>query len=144
MTDAAEELHNALNLAGDAVERDRDGTVHIVGTECADCGKRVFPPTDVCPECMSENVRPLRLGQRGTLYSWSVVHAAPKNWRLPFVAAYVDMAEGVRVFAHMVDVDPKSLVMDMPVKVCMAVLGTDASGTPVESYSFRPVKEGDA
>jgi len=26
----------------------------------------------------------------------------------------------------------------------MAVLGTDAGGAPVESYSFRPVKQGDA
>jgi len=144
MTDTAEELHNALNLAGDAVERDAAGTVRIVASECADCGKRVFPPTDVCPECMSETVRPLRLGTRGTLYSWSVVHAAPKGWTLPFVAAYVDMPEGVRVFAHMVDVDPKALRMDMPVEVCMAMLGADAAGTPVESYSFVPVREGDA
>ena len=143
MNDAAEELHNALNLAGDAVERDADGTVHIVATECADCSKRVFPPTDVCPECMSENVKPFRLGTRGTLYSWSVVHAAPRGWSLPFVAAYVDMPEGVRVFAHMVDVDPTRLAMDMPVEVCLAVLGTGEDGTPVESYSFVPVDGGD-
>ena len=144
MNDAAEELHSALNIGGNAVERDADGTAYIVATECADCGKRVFPPTDVCPECMSENVAPLQLGRRGTLYSWSVVHAAPKTWRLPFIAAYVDMPEGVRVFAHMVDVDPKALVMDMPVEVCMAVLGTNEDGTPVESYSFVPATGGDA
>lgn len=143
MTDAARELHEALNLAGDAVERDGAGGVRLVGSACAECGSLVFPPTDVCPECMSDDVTRRSLSPRGTLYSWSVVHAAPKGWRLPFVAAYVDLPEGVRVFAHMVDVDPAKLVMDMPVEVCMAVLGADETGAVVESYSFVPLREGD-
>lgn len=144
MSETAKELHEALNLAGDAVKRDAKGTVHLIATECNECSKRVFPPTDVCPECMSENVGPITLGTRGTLYSWSVVHAAPRGWTLPFIAAYVDLPEGVRVFAHMVDVDPAALVMDMPVEVCMATLGTDETGAAVESYSFVPVKAGES
>lgn len=143
MSESAQELHEALNLAGDAVKRDPDGAVHLMATQCNDCNKRVFPPTDVCPECMSENIAPLSLSARGTLYSWSVVHAAPRGWTLPFVAAYVDLPEGVRVFAHMVDVDPADLEMDMPMAVCVANLGTDETGAPVESYSFVPVKEGE-
>jgi len=144
MSQAAQELHEALNLAGDAVERDAAGNATIIASQCADCQKRVFPPTDVCPECLSENLTRLPLSRRGTLYSWSVVHAAPKGWSLPFIAAYVDLPDGVRVFAHMVDIDPADLVMDMPVEVCMARLGTDATGAPMESYSFVPVKEGSA
>lgn len=143
MADAARELHEALNLAGDAVARDGAGVVTLIASECADCGKRVFPPTDICPECLSENMSRLGLSRRGTLYSWSVVHAAPKGWSLPFVAAYVDLPEGVRVFAHMVGIDPARLVMDMPVEVCLAILGTDETGAAVESYSFAPVQEGD-
>ena len=113
MSQAAQELHEALNLAGDAVERDAAGNATIIASECADCQKRVFPPTDVCPECLSENLTRLPLSRRGTLYSWSVVHAAPKGWSLPFIAAYVDLPDGVRVFAHMVDIDPADLVMDL-------------------------------
>jgi uncharacterized OB-fold protein len=144
MSEAAQELLEALNLAGDAVERDAMGKATILASECADCQKRVFPPTDVCPECLSEDLGRIALSQRGTLYSWSVVHAAPKGWSLPFIAAYVDLPEGVRVFAHMVDVDPADLVMDMAVEVCIARLGVDETGAPVESYSFVPVKEGEA
>ncbi len=144
MTDAAEELKQALNLAGDAVRREKDGSVRLVGTECNDCGARVFPPSDVCCECMSENVSALPLGPDGTLYSYSVVHAAPKGWTLPFVAAYLDMPEGVRVFAHIVDADPDSLTMDMAVEATIAKLGTDEDGNSVESYAFRPVSKGDS
>lgn len=144
MSQAAQELHEALNIAGDAVERDAAGNVTLIASECADCGKRVFPPTDLCPECLSQNLTRLPLARRGTLYSWSLVHVAPKGWRLPYVAAYVDLPEGVRVFAHMVDVDAAALEMDMPVEVCMATLGTGEDGAPVESYSFVPVAKGGA
>jgi uncharacterized OB-fold protein len=144
MNDAAEDLKEVLNIAGDAVRREADGTVRLVGSECGDCATRVYPPSDVCCECMAENMSPLAMGSAGTLYSYSVVHAAPKGWTLPFVAAYVDLPEGVRVFAHIVDVDPADLAMDMPVEATIAVLGSDEQGNPVESYAFRPAAGGDA
>ena len=144
MTDAAEDLKEALNIAGDAVRREPDGTVRLVGSECGDCAARVYPPSDVCCKCMSENMSPLAMGPAGTLYSYSVVHAAPRGWTLPFVAAYVDLPEGVRVFAHIVDVDPALITMDMPVEATIAVLGSDEQGNPVESYAFKPAAGGDA
>ena len=133
----SEELQEALNLAGDAVTRDADGTVRLVGSECDDCSKKAFPPSDVCPECMSENVADTDLAADGTLYSWSVVHVAPKGWNVPYTAGYVDLADNVRVFAHIVGADPAGLSMDMPVTLTTAVLG-DAEGAPVESYAFTP------
>ncbi len=140
----SQELQEALNLAGDAVTTDSDGTVRLVGSECGDCNKNVFPPTAVCPECMSENLAPIKLSAEGKLYSWSVVHAAPKGWNLPFIAAYVDLPEEVRVFAHIVDVDPDSLEMEMPVVARIAALGTEESGAPFESYAFTPVQKGNS
>jgi uncharacterized OB-fold protein len=136
------ELQEAFNLAGDAVTRDADGTVRLIGSECDDCNKRMFPPSDVCPECMSENLSPIKLSAEGTLYSWSVVHVAPKGWRLPFVAAYVDLPEEVRVFTHIVDADPDILEMDMPMKTQIATLGSDESGALFESYAFTPFRKG--
>jgi len=140
----SEELQEALNLAGDAVTRDADGTVRLVGSECDDGSKKAFPPSDVCPECMSENLSPIRLSAQGTLYSWSVVHAAPKGWNLPFIAAYVDLPEDVRVFAHIVEADPDSLAMDMAVETRISALGSDESGAAFESFAFTPVQKGDS
>ena len=37
MSQAAQDLHEALNLAGDAVERDAAGVATIIASECADC-----------------------------------------------------------------------------------------------------------
>jgi uncharacterized protein len=144
MTDTAQDMKDALNIAGDAVRREPDGTVRLIGSECRDCATRVYPPSDVCCGCMSENMAPLAMGPAGTLYSWSVIHAAPRGWTLPFIAAYVDLPEGIRVFAHIVGIEPERLVMDMAVEATIAVLGADEHGTPVESYAFRPPSGGDA
>ena len=86
MSQAVQELHDALNIAGDAVERDASGKATIIASECADCQKRVFPPTDICPECLSENMTRLPLSRRGrfTAGLWSMRHprvGACPMWR---------------------------------------------------------------
>lgn len=126
-------------LAGDALGFDADGRPHLRAGECRDCGARVFPPpTGPCPECLSENVAALVLAAEGRLYSWSRVHVAPGGWRVPYVAGYVDLPEGVRVFAHVVDAEPDRLEIDMAVTLTVAELGTAPDGSPISSYAFAP------
>ena len=129
------------NLAGEALKVNTDGSAYLVGSSCMECNKRVFPPTNVCPDCMSENLTAIPLSKQGTLYSWSIVHVAPKGWHLPFIAAYVDLPEEVRIFTHLVGVDPEDLVFDMPVEVRIAELATDEKNHSVKSYAFTPLKQ---
>ena len=143
MSETAEALHEPLNLAGDAIGTDAAGAPVLFGIECLDCAAKLFPPAEVCPECMSENIARLALSSRGTLYSWSLVHAAPRGWTVPYIAAYVDLPEGVRVFAHIVDADPAALAIDMAVTLCVRQLGLDDNGAAVTSYAFAPAAEGD-
>ena len=125
-------------IAGAAVETGADGSPRLVGSACRACGARAFPPVPVCPECLSEDLAALALSRRGTLYSFSTVHVAPRGWRVPYVAGYVDLPEGVRVFAHIVDAAPEALDMDMPVELTTAELGVDADGAVLASYAFAP------
>jgi len=140
MADSVQELKQALNISGNAMLDKPDGSVRLVGSKCSACGDWIFPPTPVCPECMSESLERRELSEIGCLYSWSVVRIAPKNWKTPFIAGYVDFPEKVRVFAHMVDIDPECLSFDMKLRVCKAVVGQDTDGTQIESYSFVPVE----
>lgn len=125
-------------IAGEAVKIDGDGRPTLIGCQCADCATRVFPPVALCPECMGDDVAPLALARSGRLYSYSTVHVAPRGWTVPYVAGYVDLPEGVRVFAHVVDVAEERLAMEMEVELTTAVLGTDGDGEPFSSYAFRP------
>ncbi len=74
----------------------------------------------------------------GLLYSWSVVHVAPKPWVTPYVIGYVDLPNGVRVFAH-IGGDPELLKVDMPVRVEPAEIGLDLQGQPRSFFRFTPV-----
>jgi len=139
MAQTAEDIHEQYPLDGAALRLTADGTPTLIGLECGDCGTKAFPPAPVCPECMSENVGDLELSDRGSLYTWSVVHVAPRGWNVPYISGYVDLPEGVRVFAHIVGADPAELEMDMDVELTTAVLGANENG-PVESYAFTPVK----
>ena len=124
-------------LAGDALRVGRAAAC-LVGTICDDCGAKAFPPAEVCCECMSERMSELELSTRGNLYAFSVVHVAPAGWKVPYIAGYVDLPEGVRVFGHVVNADPERLRMDTPVALTTAVLGCDEAGLSIESYAFEP------
>lgn len=128
-------------IAGDAVAQGRDGRPQLIGTSCRACSARVFPPVPVCPECLSEDLDRLGLSRQGTLYSFSTVHVAPRGWLVPYVAGYVDLPEGVRVFAHVVGAAPDTLSMDMQVELTTAELGVDGDGASFSSYAFTPVAQ---
>ena len=138
MVETARDTQEMTLLAGDALREDPAGGVCLIGAQCNECGAKLFPLATVCPECMSEKISEFDLSNRGSLYTWSVVHVAPTGWNVPYIAGYVDLPEGVRVFAHIVDVDPAALEIDMPVEVTTAILG-NTDGTPTRSYAFTPI-----
>ena len=96
MAQTAEHTEAHVFLAGGSVRNESDGSVRLVGGRCDDCGTLFFPSAHVCPECMSEAVAAADLANDGTLYSWSVVHVAPRGWNTPYIAGYVDLSDGVR------------------------------------------------
>jgi uncharacterized OB-fold protein len=114
-----------------------EGPFALIGQRCEDCGRTLFPKTGVCPGCRSVKLSDHALPREGTLYSWSVVHVAPKPWVTPYVIGYVDLPGGVRVFAH-IGGDPGALRVDMPVRLEPAEIGVDAQGQPRPFFHFVP------
>jgi len=109
----------------------------LVGQVCEKCQKALFPKTGVCPGCRSTNLKDCVMPTEGILYSWSVVHVAPKPWPTPYVIGYVDLPNGVRVFSH-IGGDPGQLKVDMTVRVEAAEIGTDKDGLPQAFFRFTP------
>ena len=104
---------------------------------CKGCGKSHYYPRPFCPHCWSEDVALVAASGRGTLYTWSTIHVNDmppfKEW-LPYVAAMVDLEEGVRVSTNIVGCDPSDL------KVGMGVTLDFAEVTPeITKAVFRPV-----
>lgn len=92
---------------------------HWQTTCCGQCGRQTFPPKPVCPHCWSTDVRWSELSTRGTLYSWTRVHAAPTAFagEAPYAVGIVDLDTGIRLACRLVD-DPglkPGLVVEMTV-----------------------------
>lgn len=103
---------------------------------CKDCERFHYPPGPVCPYCFSEAVEWTTISGRGTVSSWVVVH---KAWfpafeaEIPYNVVQVELEEGPRLTANVIDVAPGDLSVGMKV---VAVVDTV---TP-EQYllRFRP------
>jgi hypothetical protein len=73
----------------------------------------------------------------GTVYSFTVNHRAPHPGFIgmtPFVTAIVALAEGPRMMTNIVDCDPETVAINMPVEVTF----DDVTGD-VTLPMFRPV-----
>jgi benzoylsuccinyl-CoA thiolase BbsA subunit len=80
----------------------------------------------------------VRLARRGVLYSFAAVHVAPRGFDAPYVAGYVDLPDGVRVFAQ-IEAPAEVLRIDQPVEVVLGVVRHEPDGQPVLGYKFKPV-----
>jgi len=125
---------NTRFAAPHLVELDGD-QIWLRGGKCRSCGELSFPLSSICWHCRAEVMEPVRLSRNGKLYAFSVVHAAPKGWRVPYVLGYVDLDDGIRVIGQ-IEGDPKKLHPDTAVRLDFGVIRGDADGTPIYSYVF--------
>jgi len=104
---------------------------------CLDCKRVHYYPRPHCVYCWSEKVEQQPASGLGTLYTYSTVFMndlPPFNERVPYVAAQVDLEEGVRVTTNMVDCSPKDLRIGMAVRLRFETIA-DGVAIPV----FVPV-----
>jgi hypothetical protein len=88
----------------------------LVYQTCDTCRMTVFYPRTVCPHCGGENLRLHDSAGLGTVYSFTVQHRArDSRFEVPMTVVLVDLDEGFRVLADLVDAS--SVEVGMPVEV---------------------------
>ncbi len=119
------------------------GEPHLVGQRCTACGTVYIGPRVACAKCLATgSFEEIALSRRGTLHVYSIVHQSSPGTPVPYVAAIVDLPEGVAVRANLIDVppDPKALRFGMPVEMTTGVSQQDREGTDVVAFYFRPAR----
>lgn len=89
-------------------------------TRCRTCEEYTWYPRGFCPHCGGLEVEWVRVTGKGEVYSWSVVRRGglgDYRGAEPYVLAYVELAEGVRMMTNIVDVDESALAIGLPVEV---------------------------
>jgi uncharacterized protein len=86
--------------------------------QCGGCGELRHPPGPMCPHCNETKPRHIVASGLGEVYSYVVHHHPPvPGHTLPFVVALVELEEGVRLLAELVDVPPEDVRVGLPVRI---------------------------
>ncbi|MBN1488261.1 MAG: Zn-ribbon domain-containing OB-fold protein [Anaerolineae bacterium] len=129
-----------INVAHDW--RLRGQRYRLEGEVCEHCGKKIFPPRDICPHCKEPAQEPYKLSGKGEVYSFSTVYSPPEGFEdyTPYTVALVELEEGPMITAQLTDVAPEDVQIGMPVEMVTRRLRKNGDeGTIVYGYKFRPV-----
>lgn len=78
----------------------------LSGSRCARCGHVAYPGESVCSACgRRDEHRPFQLTPEGTLYTFTIVHAAAPGVETPYALGYVDLVDGPRLFGRIASGD---------------------------------------
>lgn len=108
---------------------------------CRKCGKVFFPPRLVCNECRSRQFSRVTLPQTGTLETFTIIRVAPTGFgdEAPYAVGVIQLAEGLKVTAQVVDCDPETLTIGQKLRLeFRKVQEGGESGVLYYGYKFVP------
>lgn len=112
----------------------------LVYQVCDDCGQLIFYLRTVCPACMSMSLTIRESAGRGVVYSYTTQYR-PGNPAfaddVPYSIVLVDLDEGVRVLADLVDCEIEDIAIGISVEVLFDDLDEELA-----LPRFRPVTSG--
>lgn len=88
------------------------------GKQCKACNFNMLDPSFSCPNCGADDIVPITLSGKGTIYTFTVVnvgfgHLATKT---PYILAIVDLEEGLKVLTIIEDGNKDTVTIGDPVK----------------------------
>ena len=118
---------------------------YLAGSKCRECGTTYLGSRMACSKCFStEPMEEIHLSDKGELHVFSIVHQSAPGIPTPYVAAIVDLPEGVSVRCNIegVEPDPKNLKFGMPVEMFTEKVHTDREGNDIIAFKYRPANGG--
>ena len=121
----------------------KNGEPYLEGQRCGSCGAIFLGERTTCAKCTArDQMAPIRLSTRGSVYAYSIVHRSFPGIEVPYVSAIVDLEGGGTVKGNLINVeaDPAKIPFGMPVEVVFkdALGRKDKDGNSYLSYFFQP------
>jgi uncharacterized OB-fold protein len=116
---------------------------YLWGSKCRSCGAAFMGKRIACSRCMSREFEEIRLSNQGELYTFTVIHQSFPGMPTPYIAATVDLPEGVSVRATVTGLDANNPALDWlgkKVEMYTEKVYSDKQGNDVIAYRFRPVE----
>lgn len=109
------------------------GRHELVLQRCRDCKTVQHRPRALCVSCFSDDIEHFVASGQGVVHTFTITNQnGLPNFReaVPYVLAYVDLAEGPRVMTNIVGCAVEDVSIGMPVQVeFVDVEGSESCGT---------------
>ncbi|MBM3326521.1 MAG: Zn-ribbon domain-containing OB-fold protein [Calditrichaeota bacterium] len=107
----------------------------------AETGEIFFPPRVVYPKGVK--VAPHTLAQTGKVLSYTILNVAPMEYSdlTPYALGVIELDDGARITAQIVDIDTAEIKTGMPVKIEFRKLRTEGDeGLLCYGYKVVPMR----
>ena len=121
----------------------------VSGSRCDSCSFVTFPAQDSCPRCGADATTRTQLARTGTLWTWTRQRFQPKNPPYigtepatefqPYGVGFIELPEG-RIEARIAGDINQELRIGMSMELTVVPFATDADGTEVLTFAFRPIE----
>jgi len=104
----------------DYLKLPEDGDPYLEGHKCSSCNSIFIGERSVCSSCSSrDTMETITLGNKGKLYTYSIVFRSFPGIDVPYISAIVDLDDGGTLKGNLIDCDPdpEKIKFDMPVEV---------------------------
>lgn len=117
-----------------------DDKRHLLGGRCCKCGSVVFPARPTCCDCAGEEIEMVPLSDHGTLFSYTTSEMPVPNLGANTSLGWVDLPEGIRLFAPLKQDPNHPFQIGAPVTVEIGPMwtekGKDGEETAVIAYRY--------
>jgi uncharacterized OB-fold protein len=94
----------------------REGKLKV--QRCSQCKTYVFIPQPCCTNCQSSELAWVESSGRGKVYSFSIVHRAPRpQFEVPYAVAIIELEEGWHMLSNVLECPMGAVEVDLPVVV---------------------------
>ena len=122
----------------DILEVPEDGSLPFLKAfRCKKCGQLDFK-TALCTGCWGEEFDMVPLSRRGKVYSYSDIYIGQQGLPTPYIFAYVDLPENLRVFAQL-EGEVETYTCDEEVELTIGPIRMNNDNLPIMSYKFKKI-----
>lgn len=122
----------------DILEVPTDGSSpYLKGYRCKKCGQLDFKVA-LCTGCWGEEFEVVPLSRRGKVYSFSDIYIGQQGLATPYIFAYVDLPENLRVFAQL-EGEVNTYRCDEEVELTIGPIRMNNDNLPIMSYKFKKI-----
>ena len=109
--------------------------------KCKKCGKVLFPPRMICPECKGREFDDTKLAEMGKILTYTIIRVPPHQFvdQAPFAVGIAELDDGVKLTGQIVDCDFEDMKIGQRVRIeFRKIYDEGEAGILCYGYKFVP------